>query len=90
MAIRGPLITGTIVSLVVTAAWAWLSALTIGPAGPLDLTWRHPVASYVMLAAAPTGNGWELGAVVAAIFAACFLITGWRRTRRAEVTDGGL
>jgi hypothetical protein len=65
----------------VTAAWAWASALTIGPAGPLHLTWRHPVASYVTLAAAPTGNAWELLAVVAFIFAACLLVPG-RRPRR--------
>ena len=32
--LRAPLVTGTIVSLAVTAAWAWMSALTIGPAGP--------------------------------------------------------
>lgn len=90
MSIRGPLVTGTIVSLAVTAAWAWLSALTIGPSGPLDLTWRHPVASYVMLAAAPTGNGLELAGVITLIFAASFFVAGLRRMRRAEGTDGGL
>lgn len=90
MSIRGPLVTGTVVSLAVTAAWAWLSALTIGPAGPLDLTWRHPVASYVTLAAAPTGNGWELAAVVAFILAACFAVSAWRRARRAGGGDGEL
>jgi hypothetical protein len=79
---KGALIIGTIVSLAVTAAWAWLSSLTIGPAGPLHLTWRHPAASYLALAAAPTGNGWELAAVVAFIFAACLLVSGWRRHRR--------
>jgi hypothetical protein len=78
---KGALIIGTIVSLAVTAAWAWLSSLTIGPAGPLHLTWRHPAASYLALAAAPTGNGWELAAVVAFIFAACLLASGWRRRR---------
>ena len=79
---RAALVTGTIVSLAVTAAWAWLSALTIAPAGPLHLTWRHPAASYLLLAAAPTGNGWELFAVVAFIFAACLLVSGWRQRRR--------
>ena len=78
------LVTAFIISLAVTAAWAWMSALTIGPAaGPLDVTWRHPEASYMTLAAAPTGNGWELFAVVAFIFAVCFLVTGLRRRRRA-------
>jgi hypothetical protein len=83
MSIRGPIVTGTTVSLAVTAAWAWLSALTIGPAGPLDLSWRHPARSYVLLAAAPVGNGWELFAAIAAIFAACFLVSGWRQHQRA-------
>ena len=83
MRMRAPLVTGTIVSLAATSAWAWMSALTIGPAGPLDLTWRrHPAASYVTLAAAPTGNGWELGAVVALIFAVCIFVAGWRHARR--------
>ena len=82
MSIRGPLVTGTIVSLAVTAALAWLSALTTGLAGPLDLTWRHPAASYVTLAAAPAGNGWELLAVVALIYAVCIFVAGWRYTRR--------
>jgi hypothetical protein len=67
------------VSLAVTAVWAWASALTIGPADPLHLTWRHPVASYLALAAAPTGNAWELLAVVAFIYAACLVVSGWRR-----------
>ena len=82
MRLRVPLITGTIVSLAVTAAWAWLSALTIGPAGPLDLTWRHPAASYVTLAAAPAGNGWELFAVVGFIYAVCIFVAAWRHARR--------
>jgi hypothetical protein len=79
--LRAPLIAGTVLSLAVTAAWAWLPALTIGPAGPLHLTWRHPAASYVALAAAPVGNGWELFAVVAFIYAACLLVSGWRQRR---------
>lgn len=88
MVIRAPLITGTVVSLAVTAAWAWMSALTIGAAGPFDLTWRHPARSYVLLAAAPVGNGWELFTVVAFIYAACFLVSGWRQRRRAGGGDG--
>jgi len=86
--IRAALVTGTTVSLVVTAAWAWMSALTIGPAGPLYLTWRHPARSYLLLAAAPVGNGWELFTVIALIFAACFLVAGLRQYRRAGGGDG--
>jgi hypothetical protein len=82
MRLRAPLVTATIVSLAVTAAWAWMSALTIGPAGPLHLTWRHPAASYVMLAAAPAGNAWELFALVALIYSACLFAWGLRDARR--------
>jgi hypothetical protein len=84
---KGALITGTTVSLAVTALWAWMSAVTIGPAAPLYLTWRHPARSYLLLAAAPTGNGWELFAVIAAIFAACFLAAGLRRSRRTQTAS---
>jgi hypothetical protein len=84
MNLRTPLIAGTIISLAVTAVWAWLSALTIGPSGPLDVTWRHPAASYLTLAAAPTGNGLELFAVVAFIFAVCIFVAGWRYARRPD------
>jgi hypothetical protein len=80
--VKGALVTGTIVSLAVTAAWAGMSSLTIGPAGPMDLTWRHPAASYVTLAAAPAGNGWELLAVVAFIYAVCTFAAAWRHARR--------
>jgi hypothetical protein len=92
VSIRGPLVTGTIASLAVTAAWSWLSALTIGPAGPLDLTWRHPAASYVTLTAAPpAGNGRELLAVVALIYAVCIFVAAWRHARRPGPgrNDGG-
>lgn len=91
MAARAALITGTTVSLAVTAVWAWMSALTIGPAGPLHLTWRHPSRSYLLLAAAPVGNGWELFAVITLIFAACFLVSGWRQYRNAQIAplNGG-
>jgi hypothetical protein len=82
VSVRVPLITGTVLSLAVTAAWAWLSSLTIGPAGPLHLAWRHPAASYLTLAAAPAGNGWELFAVVASIYAVCIFVAGWRNARR--------
>ena len=85
---KGALITGTVLSMAVASAWSWMAALTIGPAGPLGLSWRHPLASYLALAAAPTGNAWELSAVVAFIFGACFLVSGRRRCRRAGGTDG--
>ena len=82
MSARTPLITGTVLSLAVVSAWSWSAALTIGPAAPLHLSLHHPLASYATLAGAPTGNGWELFAVVAVIYALCLLVSGWRRQRR--------
>ena len=55
MSVRGPLITGTVLSLAVVSAWSYIASLTIGPAGPLHLG-RNLLSDYVQLAAAPTGN----------------------------------
>ena len=71
---------GTALSVAVTSAWAWAASLTIGPAGPLHLG-RNLVSDYAQLAAAPTGDGWELFAVVASINVACLLVSGWRHHR---------
>jgi hypothetical protein len=79
---RSPLITGTVLSAAVVPAWSYMASLAIGPAAPLHLT-RDLPSDYAQLAAAPTGNGAELFAVVALIFAACLLVAGWRRHRRA-------
>ena len=81
MSARGPLITGTILSAAVVSAWSWMASLTIGPAVPLHLT-RDLPSDYAQLASAPTGNAAELFAVVAAIYALCLLVSGWRRHRR--------
>ena len=81
MSARGPLLAGTVLSLAVVSAWSWMASLTIGPAVPLHLT-RDLPSDYAQLAAAPTGNAAELFAVVAAIYALCLLVSGWRRHRR--------
>ena len=81
MSARAPLLAGTVLSLAVVSAWSWMASLTIGPAGPLHLT-RDLPSDYAQLAAAPTGNAAELFAVVAAIYALCLLVSGWRRHRR--------
>jgi hypothetical protein len=80
MGTRAALVTGTALSFAVTAGWSWMASLTIGPADPVDL--HRPLASYAALAGAPTGNGPELFAVVAVIYALCILVSGWRRQRR--------
>ena len=76
------LLAGTVVSLIVVGLWSVSAAASMGPAPALHLSWRHPVASYVALAAAPTGNAAELFAVVAAIYVVCLLVAGWRGARR--------
>ena len=84
MSARGPLLAGTVVSLAVVSAWSWMASLAIGPAGPLHLG-RNLLSDYAQLASAPTGNGAQLFAVVAFIYAACLLVHSWRRHLR----DGG-
>jgi hypothetical protein len=81
VSIRGPLIAGTVLSLAVVSAWSWMASLAIGPAAPLHLG-RNLLSDYAQLAAAPTGNGAGLFAVVAFIYAACLLVWGWRRHLR--------
>ena len=88
MSVRGPLIVGTVLSLAVVSAWSWMASLTIGPAAPPYLS-RNLLSDYAQLADAPTGNGWELFAVVAVIYASCLFVSGRRRQRRrAGGTDG--
>ena len=83
---RAALVSGTVLSLAVTAAWSFTAALTIGPPAPLHLT-RNLPADYGQLAAAATGNAVALFAVPAVIYALCFLASGWRRRRHRA--DGG-
>ena len=88
MSVRGPLVAGTVLSLAAVSAWSWMASLTIGPAAALHLS-RNLPSDYAQLAAAPTGNGWELFAVVALIYASCLFASGRRRQRRrAGRTDG--
>jgi hypothetical protein len=79
--VRRGLVAGTVLSLIVVGAWSVAGAATMGPAPALHLSVHHPVASYLALAAAPTGNGLELFAVVAFIYGVCLFLAGWRRAR---------
>ena len=74
---------GTVVSLIVVDLWSASAAATaaMGPVPPLHLSWRHPVASYLSLAAAPTGNAAELFTVVAVIYVVCLFTAARRRAR---------
>ena len=78
------LVAGTVLSAAVTAAWSFTSTLTMGPPPALHLTTGDLPGDYVQLAAAPTGNGIALFAVVAAICALCLFVAGWLRLRREE------
>ena len=81
MSVRAPLAAGTVLSPAVVSAWSYIASLAIGPAGPLH-PGRNLLSDYAQLAAAPTGNGAELFAVVAFIYAVCIFVAGWRRARR--------
>ena len=75
------LVAGTVVSLIVVGFWSASMAAVIGPVPPLHLSVHHLVASYLALAAAPTGNAAELFAVVAVIYAVCLFTAAKRRAR---------
>ena len=85
---KGALATGTVLSMAVTGAWSSRAAATMGPVPALHLSWHHPVASYLALAAAPTGNAAELFAVIAVIYALCLFRAARRRTRARGTGDG--
>ncbi|MGH3405329.1 MAG: hypothetical protein ACRDRJ_22920 [Streptosporangiaceae bacterium] len=75
------LVAGTVLSLLVTWAWALLADLTIGTAPPVRLSLRDPAGDYARLAGAATGNAWQLFAVVAVIYTVCLLPAASRRVR---------
>ena len=79
---------GTVVSLIVAGAWSAMAAAAIGPVPPLHLSVHHPAASYLALAAAPTGNAAELFAVIAVIYAVCLFRAARRRARARGAGDG--
>ena len=79
MSIRGPLFAGTVLSFGAVIAAARFDP---GPAAFPRLSARHLLASYMALASAPFGNGWELFALVAFLYFACFLVAGLWRARR--------
>jgi hypothetical protein len=81
MSTRAALATGTALSAAVTSAWAWAASLAAGPAEPMHLG-PNLLTDYAQLASAPTGNGWDLFAVMAVIYTTCLLVSGWRRHRR--------
>lgn len=86
MSLRAALIPGTVLSLATVTAWSFMAALATGPAAPVHLD-RDLPGDYARLASAATGNAWELFAVVAGIYTACFLAYGVRRRRRERAAS---
>jgi hypothetical protein len=85
MTIRAAVTTGTLASFAVTIVWAGTATLTIGTPPVLHLSLRDPLRDYMQLADAATGsNGLVLFAVLAAIFALCFFLSGLRARRKAQ------
>ena len=76
---RTALAAGTVLSLVAVAA---IASQDPGLAAFPRISAQDPLASYRALADAPTGNGLELFALVAFIFAVCIFVAGWRHARR--------
>jgi hypothetical protein len=72
------LATGTVLSLAAVAAMA---SQDPGRSAFPRMSARDPLASYRALADAPFGNGLELFALVAFVFAVCIFVAGWRRAR---------
>ena len=87
MGIRAALTCGTVLSFTVVSAWSFTASLTIGTA-VMPRIGRNLASDYALLAAAPTGNGPALFAVIAVIYALCLLVSGLRRLRcPADFTD---
>jgi hypothetical protein len=80
--VKRGLVAGTVLSLIVVGFWSAAGAATMGPVPPLHLSVHHPAASYLALAAAPTGNGWALFTVLSVIYMLCLLVAGWRKEHR--------
>ena len=78
---RVPLAAGAVLSLAAVAA---IASQDPGPVSFPRMSVRHPLASYQALADAPFGNGLELFALVASIFAVCIFVAGRRPARRSD------
>ena len=81
MSVRGPLVTGTVLSLAVVSAWSCMASLAIGAAGPLhlDRNLRRITRSWPPRR---PGTPPSCSPSSRAIYAACLLVSGWRRHRR--------
>ena len=70
---------GTVITIVVTALWAWSTTVTsAGPVPTLHLT-RSAPGDYGQLAGTVTGSIPAMFAVDALIYTVCFTVAGYRR-----------
>lgn len=76
---RRALIAGIVITVTVSALWAWSTALTAAGPVPVPHLTRSPLADYGQLAGAVTGSVPLMFAADALIFAACFIVAGLRR-----------
>ena len=82
--IRRALAAGIVITVTVSALWAWSTALTSAGPVPVPRLTRNPIADYAQMAGTVTGSVPELFAVTAAIFAAFFMVAGLRRMNRRD------
>jgi hypothetical protein len=82
--IRRALTAGIVITVTVSALWAWSTALTSAGPVPVPRLTRNPLHDYGQLAGTVTGSAPEFFAATAAIFAACFTVAGLRRMNRRD------
>jgi hypothetical protein len=80
--IRRALTVGTVITVAVSAAWAYSTVLTSAGSAPMPHPTGSPVGDYLQMAGAVTGSIPAMFAVDALIYAVCFTIAGLRRTGR--------
>jgi hypothetical protein len=77
--IRRAITAGTVITVAVSALWAWSTVVTrAGPVPAVRLT-RNPVGDYLQMAGTVTGSVPVMFMVDALIFTVCFTIAGLRR-----------
>jgi hypothetical protein len=82
--IRRAFAAGIVITVAVSALWAWSTALTSAGPVPLPHLTRNPLQDYAQMAGTVTGSIPEFFAVTAAIFAACFTVAGLHRMNRKD------
>lgn len=87
MGARAALGCGTVLSLAVGCAWSWTADALAGPI-PAPRLGTGLRADYAQLAdSAAGGPGIALFAMIAAIYFACFMVSGLRRIRREAAAE---